>query len=134
MLRTGALTAVTAGLLAAVPSGTGVAAERHGCWSTAPIELVNEGAWKYSNRISWCVQGAKITSVELAITHQVLNQACRWVRVVEEYRAPAKDGTGQTIYDRGEFACQGTDGVNPWLAVTVEPDGAYLVDKSGTRW
>ncbi|GAA1024896.1 MULTISPECIES: hypothetical protein [Amycolatopsis] len=137
MLRAGALTAVTAGLLAAVPFVTGAAQGGTGCWSTAPVELANEGVWKYSDQVSWCAQDSKITSVEVTVTHQVLNRACRWVGLVAAYSEPAKDGTGRTVYSRGEFACQGTvgaDGVNPWVTLTVEPDGTYTVDRSGIRW
>ncbi|GLZ38091.1 hypothetical protein [Actinokineospora sp. NBRC 105648] len=131
MRRAGAL---TAGLLAVVPFITGAAAARDGCWSTAPIELTNQGVWKYTNQISWCARGSGITSVAMTVTHQVLDQACRWVGRVEESDAPAKDGTGRTVYDQSEFECSGTigtGGVNPWVVVTVQPNGTYTVDMSG---
>ena len=137
MRRAGALTAVAAGLLAAVPFLTGAAAEADGCWSTPPIELTNEGVWKYSDQVSWCVQGAEITSVRVTIRHEVLNQACSWAGRVEESDTPAKDGTGRTVYDQSEFTCPGAigaKGVNPWVIVTVRPNGTYTIDNSGIRW
>ncbi|MFD2467767.1 hypothetical protein [Amycolatopsis silviterrae] len=136
MRRAGALTAIAAGLLATVPIVTGAAEGGNGCWSAAPIELANEGAWKYFNRISWCARGTKVTSVEMAVTHQVLDQSCRWLGRVEKSDTPAKHGDGRTVYDRSAFECSGTagsDGVNPWVVATVQPNGTYTVDMSGIR-
>ncbi|WP_406631443.1 hypothetical protein [Amycolatopsis sp. WGS_07] len=133
--RASALTAVTAGLLATVPFVTGAAEGGNECWSTVPIELANEGVWKYFNRISWCARGSKVTSVEMVVTHQVLNDACRWLGRVEKSDTPAK--YGRTVYEQSRFECSGTagsDGVNPWVVATVRPDGTYTVDRSGIRW
>ncbi|MEU0533216.1 hypothetical protein [Amycolatopsis tolypomycina] len=134
MRRTGALTAITAGVLAGVPFITGAAAPDNGCWATEPIELANEGVWTYRNQVTWCATDGKVTSVEVKVTHQVLNPACTWAGRVEESVTPAKDGTGRTAFDLSEFSCPGAigaKGVNPWVIVTVQPDGSYTIDATG---
>jgi hypothetical protein len=133
MRRLGAFTAVTAGVLAGVPLITGAAAE-DGCWATAPVELANEGVWTYRNQVTWCANDGKVTSVQVTVTHQVLDPACTWAGRVEESVTPAKDGTGRTAFDLSEFTCPGAigaKGVNPWVIVTVQPDGTYTVDATG---
>ncbi|HET6706629.1 hypothetical protein [Amycolatopsis sp.] len=134
MRRIGTFTAITAGVLASIPFITGAAAE-DGCWATEPIDLANEGVWTYRNQVTWCAKDGEVTSVEVQVTHQVLNPACTWAGRVEESVTPAKDGA-RTAFDLSEFTCPGAigaKGVNPWVIVTVQPDGTYTVDATGIR-
>jgi len=136
MRKFGAITAATAALFATIPFVTGAtagAAESQ-CWITKPVPVTNEGVWTYSFQVLWCAGGTKITRVEGTVTHEVLNQACTWAGRLDDSVTPAEDGTGLTVKDVSGFKCPAdisAKGVNPWVIVTVRPNGTYTVVQTG---
>jgi hypothetical protein len=136
MRKFGAITAATAALFATIPFVTGATAgaTESQCWTTEPVELGVEKAWKYTFEVSWCTEGSQFTSVEPKVTHEELDQACSWVgSIKDELTRPSED---ITVLNLSEFSCPAgiaTDGVNPWVVVTLHSDGTYTVDKTGTK-
>jgi hypothetical protein len=138
MRKLGAVAVATAGLFATIPFVTGATAgaAENQCWTTKPVELGVEGAWRYTFEVSWCVRGSKFTSVEPKVTHEVLDPACSWVGSLEEALTKPADDTTRTAFNLSEFSCPAdisAKGVNPWVVITLHTDGTYTVDQTGTR-
>jgi hypothetical protein len=137
MRKFGAVTAAAAGLFATIPFVTGAtagAAESQ-CWTTEPVKLGVEGAWRYTYEVSWCAEESRITSVAPKVTHAVLDPDCSWVGSIEEALTKPSD-TARTAFNMSEFSCPAdiaAHGVNPWAFVTVHADGTYTVGDTGIR-
>ncbi|WP_290063016.1 hypothetical protein [Amycolatopsis solani] len=124
---------LAAALVAAVPAPSAAAAERT-CWTTEPVTLGVEGAWAYTYEVSWCAEGTEITTVDPAVTHQVLNPVCRWVGSIEESVTKTPDGAARQAFNLSEFSCPadiGAKGVNPWVIILLHADGTYAVTDTG---
>ncbi|MFS8102470.1 hypothetical protein LFM09_35630 [Lentzea alba] len=127
-------------IIAGLTTGTASATDETTCstpvLTSAPVQLDSPGRWSYTYRVSWCVEGGKITAITPHVTHEENGDACVWVANAEESQTPVLDGSGAwNAFNMAEFSCKngdGTDGIaNPWGTITVWPNGTSSVLRKG---
>lgn len=130
-VMTGLVAGAAISLAGIAPAGAAAEPPPPGCWVSEPLELDYNGLWTYTFSVSWCVEGTEIVRVEPTVSHEEKSSACTWVGNIEESRRREPD-SGLTLFYMSEFSCRigdgdETRGVNPWVIVTIYPDGRHTV-------
>ncbi|MEO3752087.1 hypothetical protein [Streptomyces sp. B6B3] len=127
----------TASAAWAAPASTQVApnAPAAGCWELAEqlhYPTSDHPRWTYTHRVEWCGDGTSVTWWETPDPDiQVADDTCASEGVKERRETPGDPGW--EMFSMGGLSCQ--DGaepyqLNPWVTVTVYPDGEYEVRKA----
>ena len=128
------LAGCTVVVLAGIAPAT-AAAEAPTCSSeprtVTPVDLGYHDQWTYTYTLSWCVEDGKIVWATPGVAHQEHGTTCSWAGRREE--ALTRGSEAWTVFDMSEYTCVRGDGsaqgVNPWVEVTIYPNGDYVVRK-----
>ncbi|PRY44565.1 hypothetical protein [Umezawaea tangerina] len=97
--------------------------------SVTPVEIGYNGLWTYTYTLSWCVEAGSIVWVLPDVSHVEHSTACAWAGRMEE--SVTRGTESWVAFDMSEYTCVrgdgGVQGVNPWVVVTVHPNGTYEV-------
>lgn len=137
--RAVACVAVAAAGFAAVGVAPAAGAQALTCPTTPlraePVELGEEGLWRYTFSVTWCVRDGAVAWAEPETTYELHSARCAWLGSLEEYSGPVQGGASWREFNMNGFACrkgEGTEAVNPWGEFILHATGAHEV-RSGVE-